>query len=184
MDENLTIIKDVTEYLSRAFIGKKPIIGAVLGILGTILFPIPFYRTSFIAVMIAAMCDVVTKNYAICKKYGGYKNSVKLKKVFSKTLWRGTEVKLVSYLAIALLTGLSYNVVYLEQMGIFIASFVYSVMFMREFQSNIENLIEAGADLHWLLLFSKKKNKEMLKHYEEEKEASKKGVNDDYEERI
>lgn len=182
MDENLTIIKDIIEYLSRAFTGKKPLIGAILGVLGTTLFPIPFYRTSFIAVMIAALCDAITKNYAICKKYGGYKNSVKLKKVFSKTLWKGTEVKLVSYLTIALLTGLSYNVVYLEQMGIFIASFVYSVMFMREFQSNIENLIEAGADLHWLLLFSKKKNKELMDPYED-KESSKKEVND-YEPRI
>lgn len=182
MDENLTIIKDVTEYLSRAFTGKKPIIGAVLGILGTILFPIPFYRTSFMAVMIAALCDAITKNYAIIKNNGGYKNSVKLKKIFSKTLWKGTEVKLISYLTIALLTGLSYRVVYLEQMGIFVASFVYSVMFMREFQSNIENLIEAGADLHWLLLFSRKKNKELMKPYEE-KETAKNEVND-YEERI
>ena len=83
----------------------------------------------------------------------------------------------------AILTGLSYRVIYLKEAGIIIASFVYSVMFMREFQSNIENLIEAGADLHWLLLFSKKKNKDLMKLYEEEikKETE---VNEDYEERI
>ena len=35
-------------------------------------------------------------------------------------------------------------------------------MFMREFQSNVENLIDAGADLNWLLAFSKSKNKEIM----------------------
>lgn len=181
MDEGLNVLKDMIDYIARAFTGKKPMIGAILGTIGTILFPVPFYKTSFIAVMLAALFDAITKNYAICKNNGGYKNSIKLKKIFSKTLWKGTEVKIVSYLTIALLTGLSFRVVYLEQMGIFIASFVYSVMFMREFQSNIENLIEAGADLDWLLLFSKKKNKELMKPYEEEKEV--KEVND-YEQRI
>lgn len=183
MDENLSVINDVLEYLGKAFTGKKPIIGAILGTIGTILFPVPFYRTSFMAVMVAALCDAITKNYAICKNNGGYKNSLKLKKIFSKTLWKGTEIKLVSYLTIALLTGLSYKVVYLEQMGIFIASFVYSVMFMREFQSNIENLIEAGADLDWLLLFSKKKNKELMEPYEVEEKKEEKEVID-YEQRI
>lgn len=183
MDESLNVFKNVFDYMARAFTGKKPLIGAILGVVGTTLFPIPFYRTSFIAVMIAALCDAVTKNYAICKKYGGYKNSVRLKKAFSKTLWKGTEVKLVSYITIALLTGLSYNVVYLEQLGIFIASFVYSVMFMREFQSNIENLIEAGAELDWLLLFSRKKNKELMKPYMEDEEEKPKEVSE-YEERI
>lgn len=171
MDENINVFRDMIEYISKAFTGKKPLIGAIFGGLGTILFPVPFYKTSFIAVMLAALFDAITKNYAICKNNGGYKNSIRLKKIFSKTLWKGTEVKIVSYLTVALLTGLSYRVVYLEQMGIFVASFVYSVMFMREFQSNIENLIEAGADLGWLLLFSKKKNEELMKPYEEKEKV-------------
>ena len=66
-----------------------------------------------------------------------------------------------------------------------IASFVYSVMFMREFQSNIENLIEAGADLQWLLLFSKKKNKELMeKEGIKNEESAESEVNEDYEKRI
>lgn len=183
MDENLSIFNDVLEYLEKAFSGTKPIWGALFGFVGSVLFPVPFYRMSFIAVLAAAGCDVLTKMYSLCKQYDGYKNAVKLKKIFSKTLWKGTEVKIVSYLMISILTGLSYRVVYLEQLGIFIASFVYSVMFMREFQSNVENLIEAGADLHWLLLFSKKKNKELMKPYLEDEETPKKEVND-YEQRI
>lgn len=181
MDE---ILRNISEYVGKAFTGKKPIIGAVLGAMGTFLFPIPFYKTSFMAVMIAAVCDAFTKNYAIIKNNGGYKKCIETKKIFSKTLWKGTEVKFVSYLMIALLTGLSYRVVYLEQLGIFIASFVYSVMFMREFQSNIENLVEAGADLDWLLLFSRKKNKELMKPYEEDGKKEKENKGEDYEGRV
>lgn len=180
MDEKITIFEDVMEYIAKAFTGKKTILGAILGFIGTVLFPVPFYKTSFFAVMAASGLDALAKIYAICKNNGGLAKSIKLKKVFSKTFWKGTEVKIVSYLFVAILTGLSYRVVYLEQFGIFIASFVYSVMFMREFQSIVENLIEAGANLGWLLLFSKKKNKELMKPYlDDEKETSNKDVNND-----
>lgn len=184
MDENL--IKNIYEYICKAFTGSKPFWGAIFGFMGTILFPVPFYRASFLAVMAAAFCDILTKIYMLCKKHGGLIKAMKLKKIFSKSLWKGTEVKIVSYLFISILTGLSNRVVYLEGLGIFIGSFVYSVMFMREFESNVENLNEAGAGLDWLLLFSKKKNKELMKPYEDEekpKDNPKSEVND-YEQRI
>lgn len=181
MDAN--IFKNVMEYLEKAFSGAKPIFGAISGALCYICFPDKAYLLSLLAVMAAAMMDIVTKSYSIIVKNGGYKNAVKTKKLFSKTLWIGTERKIVSYLTIAILAGLSYRVVYVKEAGIIIASFVYSVMFMREFQSNIENLIEAGADLQWLLLFSKKKNKDLMKLYEET-EPKKEEVKEDYENRI
>ena len=151
-------LKGILEYISRAFTGIKPILGAIISFAGFVMFPVEFYRASFIAVFAAAVIDAITKIYSICKKNGGYRRSVKLRKVFSKTLWKGTEIKFVSYLTVSILTGLSHRVVYLEGLGIFIASFVYSVMFMREFQSNVENLNDAGAKLDWLLLFTRKKN--------------------------
>lgn len=178
------MIKNVCEYINKAFSGVKPILGAICGFISYIIFPEKVYLMSLVAVLSAAGMDIFTKSYSICKNNGGYRNSVKQKKLFSKSLWKGTEIKIVSYLSIAILTGLAYRVIYLKEAGIVLASFVYSVMFMREFQSNIENLIEAGADLHWLLLFSKKKNKELMKPYEEDEETSKSEVNEDYEQRI
>lgn len=165
------MINNVYGYMCKAFSGEKPILGVIWGYVSYVIFPDKMYLLSLIAVLIASLLDIATKSYSICKKYGGYKNAVKEKKLFSKSLWKGTEVKIVSYLTVAILTGLSYRVIYLETAGIVLASFVYSVMFMREFQSNIENLIEAGADLDWLLLFSKKKNKELLRAYEKEIEV-------------
>ncbi|HHX13040.1 MAG TPA: hypothetical protein GX731_09465, partial [Clostridiales bacterium] len=104
-----------------------------------------------------------------------------------------TEVKIVSYLSVAILTGISYRLIYLKEVGIVFASYVYVAMFMREFQSNVENLIEAGADLRWLLLWSKKKNKDLMKEVEEDEVGKldepeivneNKGVIEDYEQRI
>lgn len=179
MEENL--IKDMGEYLSKAFTSLKPAAILIGGWIGYIMFPDKAYFYAMMAVIAAAFMDIITKSYCICKKHGGFREALEKKELFSKTLWKGTEVKIISYLTISILTGLSYRVIYLKQAGIMLGTFVYSVMFMREFQSNVENLIEAGADLHWLLLFSRKKNKELMdkEGIEEENE-----VNDDYESRI
>lgn len=182
MDE---ILKSIYEYISKAFTGAKPILGFALSIVSYIMFPEKAYFISLMAVLGAAFLDIITKNYAICKKHGGYKKATKSGELFSKSLWTGTETKIISYLTISILTGLSYRVIYLKEAGILIASFVYSVMFMREFQSNIENLMEAGADLDWLLLFSRKKNKELLEREGiKEESENEKEVIEDYEKRI
>lgn len=159
------------EYIEKAFTGMKPFWGAILSFFCYVCFPDRVYYLSLMAVLAAATIDIFTKIYSIIKKNGGYRKAVEAGKLFSKTLWKGTEVKIVSYLTISILTGLSYRVIYIKEAGILLGSFVYSVMFMREFQSNIENLIEAGADLSWLLLFAKKKNKDLMKDYEETQEV-------------
>lgn len=166
------VIKNMLDYINKAFTGVKPTLGAIVGFIFYVCFPDNAYLLALIAVLAASFMDIVTKMYSIIIKNGGYRKAVENKALFSRTLWRGTERKIVSYLTIAILTGLSYRVIYLKEAGIIIASFVYSVMFMREFQSNIENLIEAGADLQWLLLFAKKKNKDLMIQIKEEVEES------------
>lgn len=175
------IFKNIMDYLDKAFTGIKPVLGAITGFFCYVCFPDRAYLLALAAVMAASFLDIVTKSYSIIKKNGGYKKAIKNKELFSKSLWTGTERKIVSYLTIAILTGLSYRVIYLKEVGIMIGTFVYSVMFMREFQSNVENLIEAGADLHWLLLFSKKKNKDLMKPYEEEEKEEPEEAVEDYE---
>jgi len=164
----MDLIERTVEYISKAFTGLKPLYGSILGVISYLFFPERAYFLALMAVIIASTLDIFTKLYALCKANGGYKGAVKSGKLFSKSLWKGTEVKIVSYIIVTLLTGLSYRVIFLREAGILIASFVYSVMFMREFQSNIENLCEAGADLDWLLIFAKKKNKDLMKDIKKE----------------
>lgn len=174
------IAENVLRYITKAFDGLKPLFGLAFSGICYVCFPEKTYAIALIAVIGAAMTDIFTKIYAICKNNGGYKNAVKTRAFFSKELWKGTEAKIVSYLIIAILTGLAYRVIYLKSAGIILGSFVYSVMFMREFQSNIENLLDAGAEVEWLLMFSKKQNKELLKPYIEEENK----VGDDIEKNI
>lgn len=165
----MDLMERIIEYISKAFTGLKPLYGSIAGLISYLFFPEKAYYLALMAVIIAATMDIITKVYALIKVNGGYRKAVRSGKLFSKTFWQGTEVKIFSYLTVTLLTGLSYRVIFLKEAGVLLASFVYSVMFMREFQSNIENLCEAGADLHWLLLFAKKKNENLLKNVEEEK---------------
>ena len=182
---NGEVLKDTWEYLATVFSGLKPYIGGLMGVVCYVCFPDRAYLLALMAVLGAALMDIITKIVSIVYNNGGVINSIKEKKLFSKTFWKGTERKIISYLSISILTGLSYRVIYLKEAGILLGTFVYSVMFMREFQSNIENLIEAGAELDWLLLFSRKKNKDLMKPYEEDdEESSKKEVNEDYDQKI
>ena len=161
-------MSDFLRYFEKSFSGIKPIIAWILTALGCILFPNEIYLFAVMAVTGAALLDIVTKWWSICRLNGGYIKSVESHKLQSRTLWDGTKVKIFSYLIVMILTGLSYRVVFLEQAGIFIASFVYMVLFIREFQSNVENLIAGGAKLQWLLLFTKRKENDLMRPYETE----------------
>ncbi len=160
-------MEKITEYIDKAFTGLNPILGGIIAFFCYVCFPDQLFLVAMCAVIGAALLDILTKVICICKKNGGYKKAVKDGKLFSKTLWTGSVTKIYAYTIVCILTGLAYRVIFLQQAGIILGSFVYSVMFMREFQSNIENLVDAGAELQWLLLFAKKKNKDLMKDYEE-----------------
>lgn len=159
-------MSDFIKYFNKAFSGLKPIIAWVLAALGYIMFPEKIYLTAVMAVTAAAFFDILTKLWSICRINGGYVKAVEGHKLQSKSLWDGTRVKIFSYLIVMILTGLSYRVVFLEQAGIFLATFVYGVLFIREFQSNVENLIAGGSKLQWLLLFTKRKEQDLMRQYE------------------
>lgn len=161
----------MNEYFEKAFTGAKPFLGAILSFFTYVCFPDKTFLIAICAVIGASLLDIVTKSISITKNNGGFVNAIKIRKLISKTLWTGTVTKIYAYAIVCILTGLAYRVIFLKEAGIVLGSFVYTVMFMREFQSNIENLVEAGADLRWLLLFAKKKNKDLMKEYEEPQEV-------------
>ena len=166
------MFEGIIEYLKKAFSGLKPIVAIIGSLISCVMFPDRTLFLAFIAVIAAAAMDIVTKMYALSKTNGGYFNATKMGKIYSGKLWAGTKVKIFSYTIISILTGLSYRVMFLKEVGLALGTFVYSVMFLREFQSNVENLCEAGADLKWLLIFSKNRNKEILKQYDALEEKS------------
>ena len=167
-------MEQFTTYCLKAMSGAKPIIGCAIGALNYILFPDDAFLTAAMAVGIAMLLDIVTKYVALSTKAGGFLKAIKKHEIRSDSLWHGTRIKLFSYLTVAILAGLSYRVVQLETVSIFFATVVYSILFLREAQSILENLCDSGADMKWMLVWTKRKQAQVLETTDTEIEDEKK----------
>lgn len=124
-----------------------------------------------IALWIAVVLDLLTRWYAIFKKAGGIRKAIKSKKWNSKEMYERTSIKIISYLVIQILAGLSMRLVDIPYISNIVATVVYAFLFFREFTSNVENLIDAGADyLKPLLFWVRKKGKDVLEKEDDENE--------------
>lgn len=158
----LSTFDDVMKYITSAFSTTKTVVGALWAFAMTWIFPERSFLVAFVVVLVAAIIDTLTRYVAQIKKAGSLYMAIKTKTLSSDRMWQGIAVKLYTYFIIAILVGLSYNVVYIREASVFAGSLVYTVLFLRETQSIIENLIETGADLGWLAAFVKRKEEEIL----------------------
>ena len=156
------------DYFDKVIEGTKPLWAAVLAALNYVLFPDKALLTALVAVVGVMSLDVLTRLWAISRHNGGYIASTRSRKIWSKTFWDGTSVKLKAYSAVFILAGLSYRVTPLAQASVFLATVVYAGVFLREAQSILENLCDMGADLGWLLVFVKKKQQDLMERSAEE----------------
>lgn len=180
------------EYVAKAVSSVKVSLGFIFSALGYVMFPEQAYKSAAIALGVAIFMDIFSKYVAISVNSGGFVKAFKEGKIFSRTLWEGTKVKLITYLSISIMVGASYRLNTLPNalasVSKFMATVVYTVLFLREFQSMLENFRDAGADVDWLLVFTRKKEKEILtkegidKHEEIDKKEDE--VGEDYEKRI
>lgn len=150
------------EYLKNAFENAQPFWAILLSSIMYIMFPEQAYLTAFCAVLGVMLLDIITKYYAIGCKNGGLWKSLKTRKINSNSMWAGTSRKIFSYLIIFIMVGLSYRVSPIAGMAAFLGTVVYSVLFLRECQSILENLDDAGCDVEWLLTIVKKRKKKIL----------------------
>ena len=104
------------DYIEKLISGSKPLWAFFISFLNYVLFPDKAYQTAAIAVGGAIILDIITKYIALSKEAGGYRRAVKNRMIWSKTLWDGTRIKLVSYLIVFILAGLSYRVTMLTQL--------------------------------------------------------------------
>ena len=151
-------MRDYWDTLSE---GGKPILASAIAWLCYVMFPEQIYQTSFFVVAGTILLDTYTKMLAISCQNGGYTNARRAKHLRSKTWWEGVWKKLRTLIFVSILAGLSYRVAPLESVGIFLATFVYAMMFLREAQSVLENLDDAGYDVSWLLIFVKRKQDQL-----------------------
>lgn len=160
----------MNEYLKNAFESVQPFWAVLLSATMYVMFPEQAYLTAFCTVLAVMVLDIITKYYAIGCKNGGLWNSIKIKKINSNSMFVGTSRKIFTYLIIFIMVGLSYRVSPVTGVATFLGTIVYSVLFLRECQSILENLDDAGSDVGWLLAIVKRRKNKIL---EDE------GVNDD-----
>lgn len=127
-----------------------------------VFFPERSFIIWFVATWIAVVLDLFTKWFSIFVNNGGVVNSLKTKAWNSDSMFHKTYIKIVAYLVLQILTGLSMRIGF-PHVNNAVATVVYSFLFFREFASNIENLIDSGADyLQPLLFWVQKKQDESI----------------------
>jgi len=151
------------DLITKAWESVRPGFALAWACITWLIFPEESFVVWCAALWIAVALDLITRWYAIFKKAGGIRKALKSKVSNSKEMYEKTSIKIISYLVIQILAGLSIRLVDIPYVSNIVATVVYSFLFFREFASNIENLVEAGADyLEPLLFWVKKKEKDVL----------------------
>jgi hypothetical protein len=152
------------ELISKTLDTVKPVTAIIGACITYLMFPSESFVAWCIALWVAVVLDLLTRWFAIFRKAGGIKKAFKTKAWSSQEMYKKTSVKIISYLVIQILAGLSMRLVDIPYVTNFVATVVYAFLFFREFSSNIENPIDPGADyLRPLLFWVKKQEKEVLK---------------------
>jgi phage-related holin len=156
-------------------LSTKPILVFLGTVLSYVLFPKEAFVGYSIILLFTVILDIITKYYSISVKNGGLVNAFQNGHLSSSKFWFGTRRKIISYLVIMSLLGLSMRFGVLETITTFTSTLIYFLLFLRESQSILENLIEAEhSDLIFFLNLIKRKEKEVEKQLldgEEQKES-------------
>lgn len=160
------------ELFQKIFDTVKPAVALLGAAITWLMFPEQSFVVWCIALWVAVVLDLFTRWFAIFIKSGGIVKALKTKTWNSEAMYHKTSVKIVAYLVIQILAGLSMRFVTIPYISNLVATVAYSFLFFREFASNVENLIDAGADyLQPLLFWVKKKEKETLETTNEQKDG-------------
>ncbi len=150
------------DFVNFSQVNFKPVWAFLFTLFTYLICPNAAYAPAITAVWIAVLLDILTRLFANSRNAGGFLKAIRAKSISSDTLWSRTAIKVVAYLTLQILAGLSMRIVPLEQVSIAVATILYSFLFIREATSVVENLIEAGAeDLKPLLGWLRKKESDL-----------------------
>lgn len=168
-EELYQLLVDVQDYFIGALEKVRPFFVMLFMIINYVLFPENSYAVAAIGLGGAVILDIITKYYALKKPYKNLLTAIRVGVIRSDTFWSGTKKKIISYLVVMILCGLSVRVAPVGMVAVVLSNIAYSVMFLRESQSCVENLIDAGhTDLDWFLVLVKRKQKTIEREIEKE----------------
>jgi phage-related holin len=173
------MMNEVLRYFNKVYTAVDPLLASAVVLVQIVLFPNTAYMTSALALFVACLLDSASKYYAISVKSGGFLQAIATRQITSSKLWAGLSKKLFGYLIMILLCSLFFRINEFEMLANAINTMIYSLMFLREVQSIVENMIDAGhKEYDWLLFLIKRKKQEILE--QNNLEELKDDVKEDY----
>jgi len=119
-------------------------LGAAWAWIVTFLFPTSALAKSAGAVLILMGLDLLTKLFALSKQNGGFRKAARCRKIASNKFAKGTIDKLLIFGIMLVISGCAYNLMIIKDIAIWFTQAVYTIMFLRDVLSIIENLNDAG----------------------------------------
>lgn len=107
-------------------------------------FPEQQYLCGAAAVLGVMILDLLTKLFALSRKGGGLKKACIDHIINSHSFGKGTMDKLVTFGILMIICGLAYRLTVIASVASWFTQVVFTLMFLRDVLSIIENLIDAG----------------------------------------
>lgn len=138
-------IIDLLDYTKKLFQNE---ILLALSFVGTLLyrffFPEQQYLLGAAAVFAIMALDLLTKLIALSRRSGGFFKAIKTHKITSAAFAKGTIDKLIIFAVMLIICGCAYRLVVIADIAVWFTQIVFTLMFLRDLLSIIENLSDAG----------------------------------------
>jgi hypothetical protein len=155
------------EYLKKLFqVDILFLISGVGAFLYKFLFPEKQYLYGAGAVLVIMVLDLATKLFSLSRQGGGLRQSLAEKKISSRAFARGTFDKLLVFGIMLIICGCAYRLTVIDTIAIWFTQLVYTLMFLRDLLSILENLRDAGVG--GLSIFQKAVKKKLGEYVNEE----------------
>ncbi len=135
----------IKEYLKKLFTNKPVVFASIYWArLVSFLFPTTKSLAAAKAVLIIMVVDLFTKIFALVRQNGGLILAIRAKSINSSKLAKGTFDKLIVFGIMLIICGSSYNVLPIKDLSIWFTQTMFTLMFLRDTLSIIENLRDAN----------------------------------------
>lgn len=118
--------------------------GVVWATIASFLFPEEAYLTAAGAVLGMMVLDLITRLYALSKQNGGFRKAIKGSHITSCAFAKGTTDKLLIFGVMLTICGFAYKISPISAISTWFMQVVFTLMFLRDVLSIIENLMDAG----------------------------------------
>lgn len=133
------------EHIKKLFDNEVIVgLGAAWAWVITFVFPTASIKTAAGAVLILMGLDLITKIFALAKQNGGIKKALRTHRISSHKFAKGTLDKLIIFGVILIISGCAYRLMIIKDIAIWFTQAIFSIMFLRDVLSIMENLNDAG----------------------------------------